>query len=226
MKTTTQKNTYKKYYPNVFVAKCPKQHAKGEIIILTTKYGKENKCIVHNLVGETVDGCFLYSIVRTDGYNTQERAKAKSEKLNRYAANAKKRSADAYNSRATKEDLEFLLLGEPIKIGHHSEKRHRKLFEKYNRKMRKSVEESERAEEYKSRAEYWANRTNIVNLSMPESLYFFDFKLEEAKKKHQDLKDNPEKREHSYSLTYAKKEVNELTKKVKIAIKLWGTTEK
>lgn len=34
-----------------------------------------------------------------------------------------------------------------------------------------------------------------------------------------------EKRQHSYDLTYAKKAVNELKKKVEIAMKLWGDIE-
>jgi len=34
-------NTYTKYCPNVFVAKCTRQHEKGEIITIETKYGKE-----------------------------------------------------------------------------------------------------------------------------------------------------------------------------------------
>ena len=33
-------NTYAKFYPNVFVAKCPDAHQKGDVIILTSKYGK------------------------------------------------------------------------------------------------------------------------------------------------------------------------------------------
>ena len=36
-------NTYMKYCPNVFVAKCEEKHQKGEVIIITTKYGKENE---------------------------------------------------------------------------------------------------------------------------------------------------------------------------------------
>lgn len=44
-------NTYKKYCPNVFVAQCTEKHEKGDIIIVETKYGKENECIVHNFVG-------------------------------------------------------------------------------------------------------------------------------------------------------------------------------
>jgi len=70
-------NTYSKFAANVFVAKCTDTHAKGEIIELETKYGKIHECIIFNLVGRSNDGSFLYSIVRADGYNIQERAKAK-----------------------------------------------------------------------------------------------------------------------------------------------------
>src|SRR5690606_21804819 len=202
-------NTYSKYCANVFVAKCPEQHEAGEVIILTTKHGKEHENEVHNYLGKTSDGHFLYSITRSDGFNAQERAKNKAEKLNGYASNAEKRSDEAYNSRASQSELEFMRLGEPIKVGHHSERRHRKLFEKYDNKMRKSVEEADKAKNYIRRAEYWEAKANDINLSMPESLEFYEFKLEEAKKKHQFYKDNPNEREHSFSLTYAKKAVNE-----------------
>jgi hypothetical protein len=62
---------------------------------------------------------FLYSITRADGYNTQERAKAKAEKYSSYAASAEKKSTEYYE--ASHEGRDFLALGEPIKVGHHSE---------------------------------------------------------------------------------------------------------
>lgn len=68
-------------------------------------------------------------------------------------------------------------------------------------------------------------KANQITLAMPESLDYFKFKLEEAEQHHKDLKDNPEKRQHSYDLTYCKKAVNELKKKVEIAMKLWGDIE-
>jgi len=64
-------NTYSKYVPNVFLAKCSEKHEKGEVIEVTTKYGKENECIVFNLIYER-DGFYYYSIVRADGFNVQE----------------------------------------------------------------------------------------------------------------------------------------------------------
>ena len=223
METETKNNTYKKYCPNVFVAKTPDQHERGETIILTTKYGKEHENEVHNYLGKTNDGFYLYSITRCDGFNAQERAKKKAEKLNGYASNAEKRSAEAWE--ASHEGKDFLSLGEPIKIGHHSERRHRALIARNWARMDKSVAESQKAEDYKNRAEYWEAKINIINLSMPQSLSFYEFKLEEAKKKHKFLKDNPEKRAHSYSLTYANKEVKETEKNLNLAVKLWGSDE-
>lgn len=216
-------NTFKKYCPNVFVAECTEQHEKGEIITLETKYGKEVENEVHNFLGKTKDGKFLYSITRTDGTNSQTRAVAKAEKLEGYAGNAEKRSNAYYE--ASKEGKDFLALGEPIKIGHHSERRHRKLIERNWERMGKSVAESEKAKEYERRAEYWAKRASKIDLSLPDCLEFFEFKLEEAKKKHKFLLDNPDKRPHSMSLQYSNKELKDLQEKVGIAIRLWGDNE-
>jgi len=212
-------NTYQKFAPNVFVAKCSERYEKGDIINVTTKYGKENESIVFNCVG-TRDGFFFYSIIRADGFNAQERAKLKAGKYDQYAANAEKRSNQAYE--ASNEGKEFLSLGEPIKVGHHSEKRHRALIERNHNRMRKCVEESKKAEKYEDKKAYWESKVNDINLSMPESIEFFEFKLEEAKEKHEGLLSGKYERHHSFSLTYAKKDVNELTKKLEFAKRLWG----
>lgn len=219
----TSLNTYTKFCPNVFVAKCEEKHSKGDIITLTTKYGKEHECEVFNFIGQTRDNHFLYSIVRTDGFNTQERAKQKAEKLNGYAVNAEKRSDEYYKK--SNQHSDFLSLGEPIKVGHHSEKRHRKIIQQSWDNMGKSVAESDKAKEYERRSEYWESKANDINLSMPESLEYYEFKLEEATNEHTYLKENPDKRKHSYSLTYAKKAVNEARKNLELAVKLWGSEE-
>jgi Domain of unknown function (DUF3560) len=212
-------NTYEKFVPNVWVAKCEDQHEKGSTIMVETKYGKENESIVFNLVGKK-DGFFYYSIVRADGFNRQEWAKRRAERLNGYAASAEKKSNQYYE--ASQEGREFLRLAEPIKIGHHSEKRHRALIDRNWNRMGKSVEFDKKAAEYASRAEYWESRASEINLSMPESLEYFEYRLEEAKAKHEDLKIGKVAREHSFSLTYAKKEVNEIEKKLKLAKRLWA----
>lgn len=216
-------NTYTKFAPNVFVAKCEGQHEKGEIINISTKYGKEIENEVHNFLGQTKDGFYLYSVTRADGFNSQQRAAHKAEKLEGYAENAEKRSTAYYE--ASKEGRDFLVLGEPIKVGHHSERRHRKLIERNWERMGKSVAESEKAKEYERRAEYWKERANKIDLSMPDSLEYFEEELRKAKEYHKKLKDFPELREHSMSLQYANKAVKDLEDKVFLAIKLWGDEE-
>jgi hypothetical protein len=213
-------NTYTKFCPNVFVAKCAEKHEKGDIIEMTTKYGQTHEAIVFNYLGSTRDGNFCYSIVRADGYNCQERAKAKAERLNQWAANAQRKSNEKWE--ASNEGRDFLVLGEPIKIGHHSEKRHRALIERNHNRMNKSIELQKVAEQYDYRAEYWAAQASKINLSMPESLEFYEYELEKAKAKHEGLKNGTIERSHGFSLTYAKKEVNEIQKKLETAKRLWG----
>lgn len=213
-------NTYAKYTANVFVAKCEEQHEKGETILVTTKYGKENECIVFNLVHRDKQGSYYYSIVRADGFNMQEFAKAKAERYQKWAIARENKSTEFFN--ASQEGKDFLSLGEPIKVGHHSEKRHRALIDKNWNRMAKSVENSKKAEEHESKSDYWLRKANEINLSMPESIEYWEFKLEEAKDKHEGLKSGRYERTHSFSLTYAKKALNEATKNLETAKKLWS----
>ncbi|MEG1685953.1 MAG: DUF3560 domain-containing protein, partial [Bacteroides sp.] len=167
-------NTYYKFVPNVFLAKCEEKHEKGEEIVVETKYGKENESIVFNLVFER-DGFYYYSIVRSDGFNVQEWAKNKAERYAGYAASADKKSTEYFS--ASNRHRDFFSLGEPIKVGHHSERGHRKMIEQANSNMGKCVEFSNKAEERQAKADYWAKRANVINLSMPESIDFYEHKL-------------------------------------------------
>lgn len=211
-------NTYSKYAPNVFLAKCTEQHKKGSTIQVTTKRHKENECIVFNLIYEK-DGFFYYSIVRADGYNAQTRAQNKAAKYTAWASSAENKSGDYY-VRSNK-DRDFLILGEPIKIGHHSEKRHRKLIEQANYNMGKSVEFSNKAAAHESKASYWEGKTDIINLSMPESVDYYTYELEKAKSYHHGLKSGAIPRDHSMSLQYANKKVKDLENNVRLAKLLW-----
>jgi hypothetical protein len=216
-------NTYSKFVPNVFLAKCEEEHTKGETITLTTKHGSEHECIVFNLMGKK-DGLFYYSIVRADGFNVQEWARRKAERLAGSSSSAISKGNDFYNK--SNKDRDFLSLGEPIKVGHHSESRHRKIIEQANNNMGKFVEMQNKAEELSRRASYWEGKANTINLSMPESIEYYEFELDKAKQVHEGLKDGTIARGHSYSLTYAKKDLNEAQKKYDLAVKLWGDTEK
>jgi hypothetical protein len=212
-------NTYAKYCPNVFCAKCTEPHEKGETIVLETKYGKQHECIVFNLIFQK-DCFYYYSVVRADGFNFQEWAKRRAERLENASLNAKKKSNEYYE--ASQEGKDFLQLAEPIKIGHHSEKRHRALIERNWNRMGKSVEFSEKAEDYKNRVSYWEQKAETINLSMPESIEYYEFKVEQSAAKHEGMKNGTIERSHSMSLIYAKKELNEAKKNLLTAQKLWG----
>ena len=209
-------NKFKKYCPNVWVAECDEKYEKGEIIELETKYGKEVECEVYNLIAKN-DEKYFYSIVRVED---QSYAQRRAERYGNSAANHNVKSNEYI--KASDEGKEFLSLGEPIKVGHHSEKRHRALLDRNWRRMEKSVEHSEKAESAQHKAEYWENKAQEITLAMPESIEYFSDRLEKAIAYHKGLKDGSIEREHSYSLTYANKEVKELKKKVEIAKLLWG----
>lgn len=212
-------NTYHKFAPNVFLAKCEEKHEKGEVIDVTTKHGKENESIVFNLVFER-EGFFYYSIVRADGFNVQEWAKQRAERRLEWAASAERKSTEFYSK--SNKDADFLSLGEPIKVGHHSERRHRKAIDDAWSNMGKSVEMGEKASEHERVAKYWDERANTINLSMPESIDFYEHKLEVAKEYHEGVKSGKYPRSHMYTLTYAKKDVNEAQKNYDLAVRLWG----
>lgn len=209
-------NVFKKYCPNVWVAECDEEHERGAIIQLETKYGKEVGCEVYNLIA-TANGKYYYSVVKIEEKTYAER---KAEKY--INASLKTTQKSERYMEASNEGKEFLTLGEPIKVGHHSEKRHRALLERNWNRIGKSVELSNKAEEQKRKAEYWESKSMEITLAMPESIDYFKYKLEKAIEYQKGLKDGSIPREHSYSLTYASKEVKDLKEKVLIAEKLWG----
>ena len=211
--------TYSKYCPNVWLAKCEEEHQKDDIIEVENKYGNVNESIVHNLIYEK-DGYFFYSITRADGYNLQERAKRKAERYSDWADSAQKKS-DMFRE-ASNEGKEFLALAEPIKIGHHSEKRHRALIERNHKRMENAMKNLDKAEEHAYKAKQWEKRTGDINLSMPESVEYFKEKYEKAKEYHEGLKSGKYPKEHAYSMAYAKKKVNEMKKKYDTSLILWG----
>lgn len=217
-------NTYHKYAPNVFLAKTQEQYNKGDTIIVTSQYWKETEHIVHNFIWKGKDWVsFFYSITRADELTAQDFANRKAERLASYQENALKKSDDYW--RASHEWSEFLSLAEPIKIGHHSERKHRNLIERNRNRMDKSMELQKKADSYTDRIAYYEEKANQINLSMPESIRYFQYKLDKAKRIHQGMKDGSIPRAHSYSLTYANKEVKEMQKNLDLAIKLWGTTQ-
>ena len=212
-------NTYSKFVPNVFLAKCEEKHEKGEVIEVTTKHGKDNECVVFNLIAEK-GGFYYYSIVRADGFNVQEWAKRRAERRQGWAVGAARKSHEYFER--SEQAVAGIEPGQPILVGHHSESRHRKALDASWSNMGKAVECSDKAQEHARIAEYWEERAKVINLSMPESIDYFAHKLEAAKEYHEGVKSGKYPREHAFTLSYAKKDVNELQKKYDLAVRLWG----
>jgi hypothetical protein len=212
-------NVYKKYCPNVFLAESDEELAKGDKITMTTKYGKENECIVWNKILER-NGKYYYSITRADGFNSQERAKRRAERLESYAISADDKSMAAYEK--SNEAVKDIPFGQPILVDHYSAKKHRATLEKANNAMRSSVEQMHKAENYRNREEYWKSLEGKIDLSMPESIEYYAHRLQEAKRIHSGLKDGSIPREYGMQLQYAKNAVNEAQRNYDIALKLWG----
>ena len=211
----TKMNKFKKYCPNVWVAECEEKYKKGDIIQLENQYGKEVDCEVYNLI-LSKNGKFYYSIVRVEEKTYAER---KSERYNNASSNSISKSNERMN--AAQEGREFLSLGEPVKVGHPSEHRHRALIERNNNRMDKAMEHLSKAEEQQRKAEYWESKAKEITLAMPCSIEYFEYKLEKAIERHAGLKNGTIEKSHSYSLTYANKDVKELKQKVEIANLLW-----
>lgn len=75
--------------------------------------------------------------------------KRREERILRYkklAEKARIRSEQYSNSNANR--ILQMTPGQPILVGHHSEKRHRRLIEKAHNDIRKSIEESEKSKYY------------------------------------------------------------------------------
>lgn len=82
--------------------------------------------------------------------DTPDDVESRVERFSKYAENAKRSAEQASN--AAHRIMDNIPLGQPILIGHHSEKHHRADAKRIDNSMRKAVSESERAA-------YWRERT-------------------------------------------------------------------
>lgn len=78
-------------------------------------------------------------------------------------------------------------LGQPILVGHHSERRHRKHLERIENKVRKGFEAAEYADRLEQRADAAENRT-AIDSDNPEALKLIDERILKLEKTRDDLK--------------------------------------
>lgn len=91
--------------------------------------------------------------------NRKEQQEARTERYRQYAENAERRATSAFN--ASNAAVENIPPGQPILVGHYSEKAHRRAIERSNNAMCRFVRESEKAAYYRQKAESVENNDNI-----------------------------------------------------------------
>ena len=190
----------------------------GEEVTLTTKRGKEVEVTVWKRIRKDAEGNTLYSIQRNDGVN---RTAIKAKRAERYdkASERSIEKSDEYYEKAQKHK-DFLVLAEPIKVGHHSEKRHRKLLEDNWRNMGKSVELQEKANEQAYRAKNVAEQAEKeINLDTPDSLEALRDKVASLEQQREDLKASGNYA--SYQLRNLSGNIKRYRDRLDIAVRLW-----
>lgn len=80
----------------------------------------------------------------------EQKQQERRERYEDRAAKARQESASSYQS--ARSILDVIPMGQPILVGHHSEKRHRRDLDRVDRSMRKSIDASEKAAHYASKA--------------------------------------------------------------------------
>lgn len=111
--------------------------------------------------------------------NYQERKQAR---INRYKELAEKNHAAASAKREeSREMMSAIPMGQPILVGHHSEKRDRNFREKAWNKLGQAVELSEKAEYYEHKAKA-AENNNAISSDDPEAIKLLKEKLEKLEK--------------------------------------------
>ena len=82
----------------------------------------------------------------------EQKQEARKERLLAAAERAEAKSLAAYKRADLREEVSGIPLGQPILVGHHSERRHRKAIERADNAMRASIEADKRAKELRGKA--------------------------------------------------------------------------
>ncbi len=111
--------------------------------------------------------------------NYEERKAERIERYEGYADNAAARSTERYKRSC--EILDPIPMGQPILIGHHSEKRHRAALKRADNAMRRSCEERDKAEYWDQRAKS-AAKNRAISKHDPEAIVKLNEKIAQAEK--------------------------------------------
>lgn len=114
----------------------------------------------------------------------EDRQEARKDRLLNRAAKAEEEGKAAYN--AADRIAKTIPMGQPILVGHHSERGHRADLKRIDRGMRKSIEKSKEADELQRRAE--AVGTGGISSDDPEAVQKLQAKLEALERRKEWMK--------------------------------------
>ncbi len=114
----------------------------------------------------------------------EEKRQARIDRLNKAADRAEKRASDTYDS--ARKMSEAIPFGQPIIVGHHSERSDRNYRKRIDDKFESAFREQSKADELRAKAEAAENNTAIssdgeviVNKEINRIQFFFDGKPDE-----------------------------------------------
>lgn len=208
---------FKKYSAGVYCLHTDKTDLKhGDVVEVTTRRGKAVPVVIWKHLFTRNDDVY-YSYIREDGFDRKAWQARKAERLESAAARQHRLSDEHYEK--SNKDRDFLSLGEPIKIGHHSEKRHRKAIENAWEQMGKSVECDRKAKEYAERSETIKDRLAYeINLDTPESLDLLEQRIVDLETQREEIKARPHK---SWELSNLGANIRRYKKRYETAKRLW-----
>jgi len=111
----------------------------------------------------------------TEWKTYEEKQLARLERYQELAQKAKQQSQSAYDN--SNRLSEMIPCGQPILVGHHSEKMHRRHIEKIHNAMNKSIELQDKAEYYEKKVEGILNN-NAISSDDPEAVTKLKEKLD------------------------------------------------
>jgi len=115
----------------------------------------------------------------------EEKKQRKIDRFNELAEKNKAKSEALYKS--SKQISDFIPMGQPILVGHHSEGRHRRDLNRIDSKMRQSIEADNKAAYYEQRAASTASN-RAISSDDPEAVTKLKEKIEKCRKNQEVMK--------------------------------------
>lgn len=139
----------------------------------------------------------------------EERQERKKELYQERVEQAEQKSQSHYKKH---NDLSNVIpMGQPILIGHHSEKRHRKDLDRIDNEMRKSIQESEKADYYRNKVDNIDN-SKVISSDDPKAIEKLQARIEELEKAKVEVKARPHE---WYELPYLNADIRRLKDRIK-----------